>query len=370
MTEPHQGEQPAEVLTLELFFDLVFVFTLTQMTRLLTEDLTWSGVLRVCLVFGLLWYMYGGYAWLTNQVPPRRPGQQLLMLVGMGGFLSAAVAIPNLFEETGPLFGVGYVVVVVVHLLLFRESGQWDPGVARLAPFNLASATLVLTAGLVGGVLRPVLLVAALVLQGVTPFFGVASKFVLKAKHFVERHGLLMIVALGETVIAVGLGVDPTNLDVLVLVTLLLAFSLPAALWWAYFSDDTDSAAAALDAKEPGARSIVAIRGFFYAYIPMLLGIVFLAAGIHEALADPTAHPSLAVAMALGGGVGAFLLGDAGFRRVLEIGSNRWRLLASGLALASVPIGTLLPVWIHLLILSVLMVGVLLGERSRQREPT
>nr|MBA2724984.1 low temperature requirement protein A [Actinomycetota bacterium] len=164
-------------------------------------------------------------------------------------------------------------------------------------PFNLVSAGLVLTGALLGGALRPILLVTALLLQIATPYFGVAPKFELMTKHFVERHGLLMIVALGETVIAVGLGVGPTNLDVLVLVTMLLAFSLPAALWWAYFSDDTDSAAAALDAKEPTARSMLAIRRFFYAYIPMLLGIVFLAAGIHEALAAPAARPSLAVAL-------------------------------------------------------------------------
>lgn len=367
MSDSDETGESSQVTTLELFFDLVFVFTLTQLTRLLSEDLTPSGVVKVVLVFGVLWYMYGGYAWLTNQVPPRKPKQQLLMLLGMAGFLTAAVAIPELFDQTGPLFGIGYLIVVVVHLLLFMQS-PLVKGVARLAPFNLAAAIVVLVSGFVSSDLRPVLLLAALLLQFVTPYLGVAPKFEIKAKHFVERHGLLMIVALGETVIAIGLGIDPTNLDGLVLVTMLLTFTIPAALWWGYFADDAASTIDALDSKEQELRSILAVRGYFYAHIPMLLGVVIIATGIHEALANPSEPPSLPVAFALGGGVAAFLLGDAEFRRVLELGPNRSRVVIALLALASIPVGVLIPVWTHVLLLAVLVVAVLAGGRTHPDE--
>lgn len=237
-----------------------------------------------------------------------------------------------------------------------------------MAPLNITAAILILIAGVVDSDLRPFLLLAALLLQFVTPYLGVAPAFAIKASHFVERHGLLMIVALGETVIAIGLGVDPTNIDGLVLLTMLLTFSLPAALWWGYFAADSASAIDALDAKEDAVRSILAIRGYFYAHIPMLLGIVILATGIHEALANPADPSPLPVALALGGGVAAFLLGDAWFRRVLELGPNRSRVVIAVLALASIPIGLLVPAWVHVLLLAVLVVAVLAGGSTRSRE--
>jgi low temperature requirement protein LtrA len=350
------------VTTLELFFDLVFVFTMTQMSRALSEDLTLRGVLRVFLLFGILWYMYGGYAWLTNQAPPNTPSRQLLMLLAMAGFLTAALAIPEVFDQTGPVFGLGYLAVIVIHLLMFWQAASLK-AVGRLAPFNLAAGGLVLAGGLVGGSPRTWLLVAALILQLVTPYLGVAPAFVVKAGHFVERHGLLMIVALGETVIAVGLGVDPTNLNALVMVTMLLTFAIPAALWWAYFADDASSAVTALERQEGGARSLLAIRGYFYAYIPMLLGIVLIAAGIHEALAEPSVPLPLVAESALAGGVALFLVGDIAFRRFLELGPNRVRSMAAVLCVASIPLGLVIPAWTHVLVQVILLITILVFER-------
>ncbi len=221
------------------------------------------------LIFAVLWWMYGGYAWLTNQVPPRRPLEQILLLVGMAGFLVAAVSVPHAFDDTGVWFGLGYLVVVCVHLALLSQSSA-RVGTARLAPFNLTSALLVVAAGFVDGPTKYVLWVGAFLLQAVTPYLNVAPHFELNPEHFVERHGLFVIVALGETVIAIGLGVDSEHVTASVLGAVVLALALPAALWWSYFSGDDQAAEHALASADPGPRAILAIRGYFYAHIPML----------------------------------------------------------------------------------------------------
>jgi low temperature requirement protein LtrA len=351
------------VTTLELFFDLVFVFTFTQLTALLEEDLSPAGAGRVFLVFGVLWWMYGGYAWLTNQVAPRRPLQQFLLLVGMAGFLIAAVSVPHAFDGTGVEFGLGYLVVVCVHLALFSQStGQH--GTRRLAPFNLTSALLLVAAGFVESPLKYALWVAAFGLQVVTPFLSVAPLFELNTAHFVERHGLLMIVALGETVIAIGLGVDATNVTTSVLASVVLALALPAALWWSYFSGDDVAAERALARAETARRAVLAIRAYFYAHIPMLLGIVVAAAGIHVAIEHPGAAMDLGGALALAGGVALFVAGEAEFRRVLRVGPFVPRLVTALLALATVPVGLTLPAVVQLAALIAVVVVVLASERA------
>ena len=351
----------SRVTTLELFFDLVFVFTITQLTGLLEGDLTPTGAARVFLVFGVLWYMYGGYAWLTNQVPPRRPPQQLLLLVGMAGFLVTAVAVSHAFDDTGVVVGFGYLVVVCVHLVLLSQSSA-SVGVKRLAPFNLASAALILAAGFVEGRQMYALWVAAFVLQAVTPYLGVAPHFELDPGHFVERHGLLMIVALGETVIAIGLSVDTDHLTAGVVGAVVLALALPAALWWAYFSGDDEAAERVLAGAEPGPRALLAIRAYFYAHIPMLLGLVVASAGLHEAVAHPGAPMSMGGAVALGGGAALFLGGDAEFRRVLHVGPARSRVVAATAALATVPLGLVAAAVIQLGVLVVVIAAMLVVE--------
>src|SRR5438309_9097914 len=112
------------VTALELFFDLVFVFTITQLTSLLAKDPTPAGFLQVALIFGNVWWMYGGYAWLTNAVPPRELGVRLLLLIGMSGFLLIALAIPTAFGAGGIAFGVGYMIVTLVHTGVFMRTSQ------------------------------------------------------------------------------------------------------------------------------------------------------------------------------------------------------------------------------------------------------
>ena len=139
---------PLRVSTLEIFFDLVFAFTLTQLTAVLASDLSWLAVAQVLLVFGLLWWMYEGYAWLTNSRPPVGTAERVLLLVGMTGFLVIGIAIPRGFSQYGVVLGLGYLLVVLVHSGLYYRV---NANILRVAPFNLASAVLVTIAGLLHG---------------------------------------------------------------------------------------------------------------------------------------------------------------------------------------------------------------------------
>src|SRR4051794_34926947 len=192
---------PSErVTTLELFFDLVFVFTITQLTALLSEDASPAGLLRVLLLLCVIWWMYGGYAWLTNAVAPDRAARRLLLLAGMGGFLVLALTIPRAFGDGGVAFGLAYLVVVGVHVALFTKS--YSVGAARAilrtARFNLISALLVLGAGVLATLSGPApavyaLWLAAVAVEGVTPFLGGLRGYEIAPAHFVERHGLVVL---------------------------------------------------------------------------------------------------------------------------------------------------------------------------------
>ena len=282
------------------------------------------------------------------------------------------MGIPHAFEGTGIVFGVGYLVVICVHLLLFTQSDALA-GVLRLAPFNIASALLILAAGFAHGPLAYGLWVAGWALMVVVPYLlprhswvGVASAFHISAAHFVERHGLLVIVALGESVVAIGMGVDVQHLDAGTLGAIVFALALPGAIWWTYFTD-TGAAEHSMDHAELGMRSRLAVRAYMFAHIPMLLGIVTAAAGIHGAIAHPGDPAEWRSAVALAGGVALFLCGIAEFRRCLVIGSPWSRLVAAVAALATIPIGTMANAGLHLASVVAVLVVMLVIDRRNAR---
>jgi low temperature requirement protein LtrA len=352
----------------EVFFDVVFVLTLTQLSGILESDLSRGGVGRVLLLFGILWWMFDGYVWLPNHVPPRRPIQKFLLFVAMAGFLIAAVGMPNAFGGTGVVFAVGYLVAICVHLVLFTQA---DVGRALgwLAAYNLGSALLVLAGGFAHGIARYLLWVAALALQMVVPYLvprlswvGLISSFRLVPQHFVERHGLLVIIALGESVVAIGMGVDFEHVTATTVAVIVLALALPAALWWTYFTD-TSATEAALAAAEPGPRARLALRTGF-AHIPLLLGVVVTAAGIHAAVAHPSDPSSWPAALALAGGVVVFLAGIAAIRQSLQSVPMRSRIVTAVAVLTTMPIGTAVNAGLHLAAVIAVLVAMLVVERG------
>jgi len=371
------GDQPIRVTTLELFFDLIFAFTLTQLAVVLTPGKThvWvTSVLRVLLIFGLLWWMYGGYAWLTNTRSPARNPERLLLVFGMTGFLIVGLAIPQAFGGDGVAFGLGYLLVVLVHAVLYARVNRQ---IWRIAPFNVTSALLVIAAGFTSGIARYALWVAALVIQAGAPLVvRLGGRFEIRPGHFAERHGALVIVAIGESVAAIGLGAIGLRVGINLVIASVAGLALSVALWWMYFgSGDDERGEQAMWAAAETRRPRLALSAYFYAHIPMLLGIVFAAAGVTEAVRHAAAVTeaighSLPAALALGIGAAAFIGGTAAFRAALGTGPTRLRLAAAILALATVPLGALVAIEAQLGLITAGLVVMLVTEaRGQGRGP-
>ncbi|MEV6728131.1 low temperature requirement protein A [Streptomyces sp. NPDC051364] len=347
--------------TLELFFDLVFVFTITQLTVLLADDISFRGAGQVLVIFTVLFWMYGGYAHLTNQVPPDRTVRRVLLMLAMGAFLVCALAVPTAFGAGGVAFGAGYLCVVLVHSALFTQAHGF--GVIWFALPNVLCALSVLAAGFLDGPPAGALWMLALLIQFVVPQLvqraaasgaepvgsagdatGVTTLGYqlggMSSAHLVERHGLLLIIVFGESVIAIGIGVGTLPLSVGIVAGALLALALASALWWMYFVRDEGRAEQVFAEAPPEKRFKLAMRAYYYAFLPMLLGIAAFAAGVKKTIGHLGGHLDTGPALVLAGGIALYLAGDLAFRAVLGIGPARFRAAALVLVLATVPVGT------------------------------
>jgi low temperature requirement protein LtrA len=365
---PRTGEEELRVTTLELFFDLVFVFTLTQLTALLAANPSGPTAFRVVLVFIVLFWMYGGYVWLTNQVPPDRTVRRVLVMVGMAAFLVCALAIPEVFDGTGVAFGLGYLLVILVHLGLYAQVAGVRV-VARFAPFNVIAAGIVTAAGFLDGAAAYALWLLAIAILFVTPRIAgrVGPQFTIRPGHFVERHGLLLIVAFGESVVAIGIGIGALEIDLGLFAAAILGLALAGSLWWTYFVGDDEGAHRAMARATPAERFPLAINAFFFSFIPMLLGIISVAAGVKLTLGHIAEPLELGPALVLGGGAALFLAGDAAFRAVTAIRPVAYRVAGAALALGTVPIGLAAPAGWQLVTLVAVVVGTIAAEARWRR---
>jgi low temperature requirement protein LtrA len=336
------AQKDSGVTTIELFFDLGFVFTITQLTRVVAEDPTLAGVARSMLIFGNLWWMYGGYVWLTNTVPLQGTRERVLLLVGMAGFLVAALGIPSGFTGGGVALGLGYLLVNAVHswVLLGRIEGSVLRAMGRLGPFNIATALLVLAAGFTRGTATWLLWTAAFALHWATPYLTDPTLVALRSRHFVERHGLIILIALGESVLAVGASVDTEGVALIQVVAAVCGLVVAAALWWLYFDRDEEGAIEAFDDSEGADRSWLALHTYGYTLMPLLGGIIVFAAGLHEAVVAPDEPTSTAAATLLATGISAYTLSLGVLRARLGIGRILLPLGVAALALPTIVLGT------------------------------
>jgi low temperature requirement protein LtrA len=333
-------EEEQRVSALELFFDLVFVFTLTQLTALLAADLSWEGAGQVLLIFSVLWWMYAAYAWLTNQVPPDRASRRITLIVGMAAFLVCALTIPRAFDDGGLAFGLGYLAVVIVHSVLYAQALPLGTLIG-FVPSNLAGALLIIAAGMVDPTgLGYALWIVAILLQVITPYlFRPNERIDVHTAHFVERHGLLLLIAFGESIVAIGVGTGELELDASFFGAALLGLALVATLWWTYFGGDEESAQRALAAASVDRRGRLALRAYYQAFAPMLLGVIAIAAGVKKSLGHIHEELITGAALALAGGVALYLFGDVIFRFVLRLSPIRYRAAAVVLGLVTIPLG-------------------------------
>ena len=355
-----QGNEVVRVSTLELFFDLVFVFTITQLTTVLVDRPNARGIVQVVLMLGVIWWMYGGYAWLTNAVAPDRASRRLLLLGGMGAYLVLALAIPDAFSGTGLTFGLAYLAIVSVHAGLFTRTSQEATlrDLMRLAPMNLVSAAVVLAGGIAGGTAQYILWAIAVALEWSTPRLIPTSGFLIGASHFVERHGLVVIIAIGESIVAIGIAAQGLAIDLELVVFALLGLVLSACLWWTYFGDE-DQTERALATTPPDRQSIVAVDAFGLWHLAILLGIVAIAATEKRATGHVFDPLDFEPALGLAVGLSVFLVGDVLFRRTLGLQGGGARLAAAVLAPATIPLGTAVSAFAELTALVVLLLAAL-----------
>ncbi|MEU8138792.1 low temperature requirement protein A [Streptodolium elevatio] len=370
---PDEAVQSAErVSTLELFFDLVFVFTVTQLTAALARDLTLTGITRVVIMLAILWWMYSGHVWLNNAAPPTTPARRCLLMIGMAGFLVVSLAIPHAFVDgdSATAFGWGYLVVALVHTAMFATSGAGRAALARIAPVNLASAVLVVVGAYLEDTTQIATWAAAAVVQIAAPHLLDAMRFPLRAGHFVERHGLVVVIALGESVIAIGAGAQGLELDLKLIATAVLTLMLCFALWWAYFGDDEESRTAeAMDAMPLRARSLRALTVYGYGHYALLLGILLFAAGVKSAVAHPADRLDAAQACSLAGGLALFLAANVVTRFTFRIHPNSYRVGAVLSLAATIPLGMFASALAEVAaIVAVLTVAGVL-ETQRYRDP-
>ncbi|HEX3910304.1 MAG TPA: low temperature requirement protein A [Solirubrobacteraceae bacterium] len=357
------------VTPLELFFDLVFVLALTQCTTLIAHSPTWGGMLKGVLVLGMLWWSWGGYAWLTSVVDPEEGAVRLVLFAAMAAFLVAALCVPNAFGSEALLFACAYAAVRTAHIVLFMLASREDPALRQsvlgLAVSTAVGAGLLFVAAAASGDLRIALWGLALLLDTGGPFLFGQDGWKLVPGHFAERHGLIVIIALGESVVAIGVGATAA-IDAGVVVASVLGVIVAAALWWVYFDVTSIVAARRLaKAAEGRERNGIARDSYSYLHFPMIAGIALLAVGLKITLAHVGDELKLVPALALLGGTALYLLAHVAFRlRNVHTLSTR-RLVCAGVLLALLPAAVSLPALATLGILAALLAALIAYEAIR-----
>jgi low temperature requirement protein LtrA len=366
----HVGLQE-RVTPLELFFDLVFVFAITQVTGLVSADPTWSGLTKGLLVLGVLWWAWAAYAWLTNTIDPDEGVVRIAMLGAMAAMLITSLAVPDVFGDDALLFAFAYAFVRVMHLVLYALAGRGDrdllAAIGRLAVGSAIGVGLLFVAAGLDGRAQVGVWALALAFDLLGPYVGGGRGWHLSAGHFAERHGLIVIIALGESIVALGLGAT----DVLtagVVAAALLGLAVAFALWWAYFDVVAIVAERRLRETTGTAQLEMARDSYSYLHLPMVAGIILFAVGLKKTLGDVGEPLKLVPAVTLCGGIAMYLVAHVLFRLRNVHSLNRRRLVLSVVLVALVPLAVELPALATLALVASLCVGLIAYEAIRYAE--
>jgi low temperature requirement protein LtrA len=297
---------------LELFFDLVFVFAITQVVSLVVHDLTTAGILRGALILALMWWAWTNWAWTTNVVDLEPRIIRVAILISMLGVFGMAFAVPTAFEGNGHWLAFGYVVVRVVAAVVFVIGTRHDPveqkAVMSYLPVSLSATAIVLVGGLVGGEALQWIWLGAIVLELAATAFAGQAEWKVDAAHFAERHGLILIIALGEGIIAVGIALEGVEIDLSLALLLAVGLAGVSAMWWAYFDrlqEVMESALRLADAQETGR---IARDAYSLLHYPMIAGVVAYAVALEEAFLHPDDPMENVVAVLFVAALGLYLL--------------------------------------------------------------
>lgn len=368
-TPEDEGEVESSAASdpLELFFDLVFVFAFTRVTAFVSHDHTWVGLTRGVALLAALWWAWVTYTWLMDTSPSEVAlSERVGILTATAVMFVVALAVPRAFGDTAVLFGTAYFVVRALHVGL--SVGTADPEARRrflrLVPGFLGGPALLMAAGFVGEPLRSGLWVAGIAVDyGVMTVVGVA-KFEINVEHFVERYRDIVIVALGESVLAMGFSVADAapSLPLAVVAAAFLGIVFIGTLGWLYFDYVTLTAEEYLAGAEGYERGVVARNSYAYLHFPIIAGIVFVALGLEETVAHVAEPLGTISIVALYGGSAVFLLGHNAFQ-AYDVGSvSVLRLAAAGAVCLLIPAARRLPALVALVGLTGLFAGLVAVE--------
>ena len=360
------------VTPLELFFDLVFVLAITQCSALMVHEPTWAGLAKGLLALGMLWWSWVGYAWLTSVVDPEEGTVRLALFAAMAAMLVVSLSVPEAFGDEALLFAVAYGAFRYGQIWLFvlasRDDDHLRRSVGLLAVSTGVGVGLLVVAAFTDGLLQGALWALALILDMGGPYVYDSSGWKLVPGHFAERHGLIVLIALGESIVAIGAGAE-VGIDAGVVVAAVLGMAVSAALFWLYFDVVALVAVRRLSNAAPGReRNEIARDSFSYLHFPMVAGIVLVAVGVEETLIGVDEHLHLVPAAALLGGTALYLLAHVAFRwrNVHRFGYQR--LVAAGVCVALVPVAVEIPALATLALLVAVLVILIVDERRRFAE--
>jgi low temperature requirement protein LtrA len=378
-----QDPQPGEhrVSPLELFFDLVFAFAFTQVTGLILANPTWLGILHGMLVLAALWWAWNVYAWLSSAMDVDEGGVRLTILAAMGALMIAALAVPRAFGASAVLFGFAYLVVRLLHIVLSAIVARGDPdrrsALLRFAPTSTVGPLLLVAAGFLHGRWRVAAWIVGLAIDYLGPVVvGMGRGWLVAAEHFAERYGLIVLVALGESIIAIGIGVG-SELTAGTLAAVVLGLALVSTLWWLYFDVAAIITRSRLERASGLARARLARDSYGYFHWPMVAGIVLFAFGVETSFHHVTEPLDVIPAVALCGGSALYLLAQIAFLFRATGHVFRRRTIGTIALLALMPAALVMPAIASLAAVSAICALVVAYEvlrhrasRSRLRHPT
>jgi low temperature requirement protein LtrA len=365
------SEAEARVTPLELFFDLVFVFAITQVTGYMSDNLSWEGMGEGVLILAAVWWAWAAYAWLTNAIDPEETAARLSMFASMAAMLIVALTIPEAFDDDALTFAIAYLIVRVLHIAVFAtatEDVTVHAAVRRLAVSALTAPSLLILGAFLDGTAQVAVWIVALVFDYAGPAIAGVSGWKLFPGHFAERHGLIIIIALGESIVAVGIGASGIDVDAAVVLAAVLGVAVAACMWWAYFDVVAIVAERKLHEATGGERNRMARDSYSYLHMPMVAGIVLIALGMKKTLEHVDEPLKWQPAVALCGGAALYLLAHIAFRERNVHSLNVQRLVTAVILLALIPVAHEVEALVALAIVAVLLVGLIAFEAIHLRE--
>jgi low temperature requirement protein LtrA len=355
------AESEHRVTPLELFFDLVFVFALTQVTTLLSNDVSWAGLGRGLLVLVVLWWAWASYAWLTNTVDAEVGLVLAALLVATAAMFLAALAVPTAFGAHRLLFAIAFLIVLGMFITLFALAGRAEPdlfaAVRRMGRTTVVAGALILAAAFVHSGLRPALWLAAFVIGFFGPALASVRGWSVHPAHFAERHGLILIIAIGEALVAIGFGAKGTALSAGVIVAAVLGFVVAASFWLAYFDYFSVGVQRLLSDRRGDQRASLARDAYTYLHLPMVMGIVLFAFAMKTTLAHVHGELNVIPAVSLCGGSALYLLAYVALRWRVSQSLSRGRAFAAVGFAALVPVAVAVPALVTLALVAAIWVG-------------